>query len=217
VFLPGHGVLTSVENVVVGPFIALISFVCSVGNVPLAAALWKGGISFGGVVSFIFADLIAFPLLMIYRKLYGGALALRLLVLFWVTMSAAGLAVEAILSAAGLIPHQRPVHVVAAHFALNYTTVLNIVFLAAFAAMVWLVRHRERFGGGAGYASDPVCGMQVQTANAPATRQHHGQRFHFCSDRCAERFDTDPGRYAAGGDSSDAAHHCSREVHASKT
>jgi hypothetical protein len=196
VFLHGHGVLTSVENVIVGPFIALISFVCSVGNVPLAAALWKGGISFGGVTSFIFADLIALPLLLIYRRFYGGRLALRMLALFWVTMSAAGLAVEAIFSAAGLIPHHRSTQVAAPHFALDYTTVLNIIFLALFAAIVWLARHRQRLGGGAGYATDPVCGMQVQTANAPATRRHAGQSFSFCSDRCAERFDRDPERFA---------------------
>ncbi|MGH2858653.1 MAG: permease [Solirubrobacteraceae bacterium] len=206
VFLHGHGVLTSVENVIVGPFIALISFVCSVGNVPLAAALWKGGISFGGVASFIFADLIALPLLLIYRKFYGGRLALRMLALFWVTMSAAGLAVEAIFSAAGLIPRHRPVQVVAAHFELNYTTVLNIVFLALFAVIVWLARHRERFGGGAGYATDPVCGMQVQIGHAPASRQHDGMRFYFCSDRCAERFDSDPQRVRARGPSSAAGH-----------
>ncbi|MGI8414160.1 MAG: permease [Solirubrobacteraceae bacterium] len=196
VFLNGHGVLTSVENVVVGPFIALISFVCSVGNVPLAATLWKGGISFGGVMSFIFADLIALPLVLIYRKFYGGKLALRMLAVFWVCMSTAGLAVEAIFSAAGLIPHTRPVQVVAARFEFNYTTVLNIIFLGLFAAIVWLARNRERFGGGIGYASDPVCGMQVQTDNAPATRQHEDQVFYFCADRCAERFDTNPAQFA---------------------
>jgi hypothetical protein len=189
VFVSGHGALTSLENVAVGPFIALISFVCSVGNVPLAAALWKGGISFGGVASFIFADLIALPLLLIYRKLYGGRLALRMLALFWLTMSAAGLAVEALFSAAGLVPHARPTQVATAHFQLNYTTVLNVVALVALAAMVWLSRHRERLGGGAGYATDPVCGMQVQTANAPAVRRYDKQSIYFCSDRCAERFD----------------------------
>jgi uncharacterized membrane protein YraQ (UPF0718 family)/YHS domain-containing protein len=196
VFLHGRGPLTSVENVIVGPFIALVSFVCSVGNVPLAAALWKGGISFGGVISFIFADLIALPLLLIYRKFYGGRLALRMLALFWLTMSAAGLATEGIFSAAGLIPHHRPAQVVAAHFALDYTTALNIAFLALFAAIVWLARNRQRLGGGAGYAVDPVCGMQVQIAHAPASRHHRGKRLHFCSDRCAARFDTDPDRYA---------------------
>lgn len=195
VFVSGHGTLTSLENVAVGPFIALISFVCSVGNVPLAAALRKGGISFGGVASFIFADLIALPLLLIYRKLYGGRLALRMLALFWLTMSAAGLAVEALFSAAGLVPHARPTQIAAAHFQLNYTTALNIIALIILAALVWLARHRERFGGGRSQATDPVCGMQVQITNAPAIRSRDDQTIYFCSDRCAERFDTNADRY----------------------
>jgi uncharacterized membrane protein YraQ (UPF0718 family) len=91
VFLHGHGFWTSVENVVVGPFIAFISFVCSIGNVPMAAALWHGGISFGGVVAFIFADLIALPLVLIYRKYYGTRLTLRLFGVFYLVMAAAGL------------------------------------------------------------------------------------------------------------------------------
>ena len=104
VFINGHGFWTSLENVIVGPFIAIISFVCSIGNVPLAAALWKGGISFGGVISFIFADLIAFPLLMIYRRYYGTRLMLRMLAVFWALMSTAGLITEGIFRAAGLVP-----------------------------------------------------------------------------------------------------------------
>src|SRR6516164_2840108 len=87
VFATGHGFWTSLQNVIVGPFIAIISFVCSIGNVPLAAALWKGGISFGGVISFIFADLIAFPLLMIYRRYYGWRLMWRMLAVFWALRS----------------------------------------------------------------------------------------------------------------------------------
>ena len=94
---------------IVGPFIAIISFVCSIGNVPLAAALWHGGISFGGVISFIFADLIALPLLLIYRSYYGGRLTLKLLALFWTVMSAAGLAVEYLFrGAAAIVPTERP-------------------------------------------------------------------------------------------------------------
>src|SRR5581483_9321500 len=93
VFLTGHGFWTSLENVVVGPFIAVISFVCSIGNVPMAAALWHGGISFGGVVAFIFADLITLPLLLIYRKYYGTRLTLRLFAVFYAVMAVAGLAV----------------------------------------------------------------------------------------------------------------------------
>src|SRR3954447_19981935 len=93
-FLTGHGFWSSLENVVLGPFLALISFVCSIGNVPLAAALWTGGITFGGTVAFVFGDLIALPLLLIYRKYYGSRLTVKLLVMFWACMSAAGLATE---------------------------------------------------------------------------------------------------------------------------
>jgi hypothetical protein len=145
------------------------------------------------VASFIFADLIALPLLLIYRN--GGRLALRMLVLFWLTISAAGLAVEGLFSAAGLVPHARPTQVAAAHFQLNYTTVLNLIALVALVAMLWLSRNRKRFGGGAGYGTDPVCGMQVQTETAPATRRNDGRAVYFCSDRCAERSDASPARY----------------------
>ena len=107
-FLTGHGWWTSVENAIVGPFVAMISFVCSIGNVPLAAALWQGGISFGGVIAFLFADLIAFPLLLIYRRYYGTRLMLRLLAVFWAVMAAAGLITEVLFRAAGLVPATRP-------------------------------------------------------------------------------------------------------------
>lgn len=116
VFLTGHGFWTSLENVVVGPLIAIISFVCSVGNVPLAAALWKVGISFGGVVSFIFADLITLPLILIYRKFYGGRLTLRLVALFWVVMSAAGFVTEYLFRGSELVPESRPAQIVQASF-----------------------------------------------------------------------------------------------------
>jgi uncharacterized protein len=187
-FLTGHGWWTSVENAIVGPFVAIISFVCSIGNVPLAAALWKGGISFGGVIAFLFADLIAFPLLLIYRRYYGTRLMLRLLAVFWAVMSAAGLITEVIFKAAGIVPTVRPAVIAAAHFEWNYTTYLNIVFLLLFGVLYWLYRNRERFGGGSGYARDPVCGMQVETAHAPASAEHDGRRLYFCSDRCADRF-----------------------------
>jgi uncharacterized protein len=190
VFLTGHGFWTSVENVIVGPFIAIISFVCSIGNVPLAAALWKGGISFGGVISFIFADLIAFPLLMIYRRYYGTRLMLRMLAVFWALMSTAGLLTELLFRGAGLVPTVRPTTVAPAHFSWNYTTYLNLVFLVLFGVLYWTYRNRERLGGGNGYARDPVCGMQVDTAYALASVFYAGERTYFCSDHCAERFST---------------------------
>lgn len=196
-FIPGHGIWTTLENVLLGPFIALISFVCSVGNVPMAAALWHGGISFGGVISFIFADLIALPLVLIYRRYYGLGVALRLVATFWAVMAAAGLAVEGLFSLAGFIPQTRPHQIVHTGFQWNYTTVLNIVFLGVFAGLYWLHRNRERLGGGQRHATDPVCGMQVEKSNAPAVRTHNGRQFWFCCDHCAERFDADADRYSA--------------------
>ena len=195
VFLHGHGFWTTVENAVVGPFIAIVSFVCSIGNVPLAASLWKGGISFGGVISFLFADLITFPLLLIYRRYYGTRLTLRMVAVFWGVMSAAGLITEGIFSAAGLVPSTRPTQVAPAHFSWDYTTYLNIVFLGLFAALYWAYRDRDRLGGGSGYARDPVCGMQVELATAPASVVDGGGRVHFCSDRCRDRFVADPSRF----------------------
>jgi uncharacterized protein len=195
VFVHGHGFGTSLENVIVGPFIALISFVCSIGNVPLAAALWHGGISFGGVISFIFADLITFPLLLIYRKYYGGWMALRLLVWFWVVMATAGLVVEGLFSVLGLVPANHGHRIVETSFHWNYTTFLNLAFLALAAYLYWLYRNHERLGGGAGYAFDPVCGMQVQIASAPAHVPYAERDYWFCSDRCAEHFRGAPDRY----------------------
>jgi YHS domain-containing protein/uncharacterized membrane protein YraQ (UPF0718 family) len=197
-FLHGHGIWTSIENALVGPLIAVISWVCSIGNVPLAAALWSGGISFGGVVAFVFADLIAMPLILIYAKFYGWRLAARLVGLFYVIMVLGGLATELLFGAAGLIPESRPITMASARFEWNYTTFLNIAFLLLAGGVWWLARNRERFGGGAGYAIDPVCGMQVRVADAPATAEHDGVHYFFCADRCKERFVADPERFASG-------------------
>ena len=191
-FVHGHGFWTSLENALIGPLVAVLSFVCSIGNVPLAAALWQGGVSFGGVVAFIFADLITLPLLLIYRKQYGGATALRMLGSFWLVMSAAGLATEYLFRALGWLPAPGSGAVVGDTLRWSYTTVLNIIALAAFAGLYVLYRRRERLGGGTGYAKDPVCGMQVEIAHAPARVIHREQTFYFCSDHCAERFASTP-------------------------
>lgn len=198
VFFRGHGIWTSVENVVVGPLIAVISFVCSIGNVPLAAALWTGGISFGGVVSFVFADLITLPLILIYRKLYGWALTWRLVVAFWIVMSLAGLITEILFGALGLAPRVRPLRPVPIGFQWNYTTILNLVFLVLFGGLYWIYRNRARFGSGGRYAIDPVCGMQVEMALTPAKTIYDGQPFYFCSDHCHDRFASAPDRFAKG-------------------
>jgi uncharacterized membrane protein YraQ (UPF0718 family)/YHS domain-containing protein len=195
VFWQGHGIWTTLENVIVGPFIAIVSFVCSVGNVALAAALWKGGISFGGVISFIFADLIAVPLLLIYRRYYGITLMLRMLALFWLVMSMAGLITQALFRATGLLPTTHPAQIVPHSFRWNYTTVLNMVFLGVFALLYWTYRNRERLGGGRGHALDPVCGMKVEAPSALASSLHGEQQPAFCSDHCREKLEKNPERF----------------------
>ena len=140
VFIRGHGFWTSLENAVVGPFVALVSFVCSIGNVPLAAALWKGGSSFGGVVAFVFADLVTLPLLLVYRRQYGGRMAMRMLGLFWVVMSLAGLLTEYLFRALGWVPTHRPTVIAADGVRWGPTTALDIVALVAFAVLYLLAR-----------------------------------------------------------------------------
>jgi len=195
-FFEGHGIWTVIWSAIVGPLIAVVAFVCSIGNVPMAAALWHGGIAFGGVIAFIFADLITFPLLLIYKKYYGLKLTVRLFFTFWAVMSAAGLIVEGIFVLFGAVPTERPETIVTTHFQWNYTTILNIVFLAVFGVLFWLAHNRERFGGGQQYAIDPVCGMQVEKRNAPAHTVHDGLDVWFCSERCRERFETAQPRQA---------------------
>jgi YHS domain-containing protein/uncharacterized membrane protein YraQ (UPF0718 family) len=199
-FLHGHGFWTIVENAFVGPLIAVISWVCSIGNVPLAAALWSGGISFGGVIAFIFADLIAMPLILIYRKFYGWELTVRMVALFYGVMVVAGLITEGIFSAAGGIPARRMFKVTSAHFEWNYTTYLNVMFIIVALGAWWFARNRKRFGGGDGYAIDPVCGMQVRVADAPAITTHNDCVHYFCSDRCKEKFENDPAQYSRKGE-----------------
>jgi uncharacterized membrane protein YraQ (UPF0718 family) len=205
VFLHGHGFWTTLENVIVGPFVAIISFVCSIGNVPLAAALWKGGISFGGVVSFIFADLITLPLLLIYRKQYGRRMSLRMLGVFWLVMSLAGLVTEYLFKAVGWVPSTRPTVIAGDSLRFDYTTVLDVIALVVFGIVYWIYRNRERFGGGNGYAKDPVCGMQVETRHAPASVRHEGRRVYFCSEHCRDRFIKDPVRFASSAPSGSAS------------
>jgi hypothetical protein len=135
-FLTSHPTWAKVEGPLVGPLVAIISFVCSVGNVPLAAVLWRGGISFGGVVSFIFADLIVLPVLDIYRKYYGGKVALSILATFYATMAAAGYLIEIIFGALGIIPKNHDVATITAGVHWNYTSVLNIIFLILTALLV---------------------------------------------------------------------------------
>ncbi len=136
-FFSGNETFARLWGPLVGPLVAALSFVCSIGNVPLAAVLWNGGISFGGVIAFIYADLIVLPILNIYRKYYGLRVAGFLLVTFYAAMAGAALLVELLFQAAGLVPEERHAKVVEASLTWNYTTVLNILFLALAAALLW--------------------------------------------------------------------------------
>jgi len=136
-FLTSDPALAAIWGPFIGPLISVVSFVCSIVHVPLAAVLWNGGIRFGGVLAFIFADLIVLPILNIYRKYYGWRMTAFLAVTFYVAMAGAALVVEAVFGALGLIPHDRTAQVVEASITLNYTTVLNIGFLALAAILVW--------------------------------------------------------------------------------
>jgi uncharacterized membrane protein YraQ (UPF0718 family) len=135
-FLQVHPLAAKIWGPVIGPLVAVVSFVCSIGNVPLAGVLWNGGISFGGVISFIFADLIIIPILLIYRRYYGTKVALRIFGIFYLTMAAAGYVIEFVFSPLGLIPHTRNAKVIEASLRWNYTTWLNIVFLIVAAALI---------------------------------------------------------------------------------
>jgi uncharacterized membrane protein YraQ (UPF0718 family) len=135
-FLVDHPFWANVWGPLVGPLVAVLSFVCSIGNVPLAAVLWNGGISFGGVASFIFADLIVLPILNIYRKYYGRRMTWFLFGTFYVTMVAAGYVVEIVFGLLGITPTTRDAKVVEATIQLNYTTVLNVLFLVLAAVLV---------------------------------------------------------------------------------
>ncbi|HEY7632330.1 MAG TPA: permease [Thermoleophilaceae bacterium] len=174
-------VVTAIENVLVGPLIAVLSFVCSVGNVPLAAVLWSGGISFAGVLAFLFADLIVLPIVLIYRKYYGTSFALRITALMFVTMVLAALAVDGVFSALGLIPTgPRPSrNDIFGSIQVDYKLALNIVGTAIFAALFLLTRSRG--------ATDPVCGMKVDKERA-LTAEHDGHTYFFCSEHCKEQF-----------------------------
>jgi uncharacterized protein len=182
--------IRTVENVIVGPLIAILSFVCSVGNIPLAAILWAGGISFAGVIAFIYADLITLPIILIYRKYYGNRFALKLTALMLATMVIAALAVDPVFSTAGLIPETRPSieSITDRGITFNYTAVLNILFTAAGAALIWLTVRRG--------AKDPVCRMRVDRYATPHHTQFEGHTFFFCSAGCQAEFESQPEHYA---------------------
>ncbi len=168
-FFTDHPVVSAVWGPIVGPLVAILSFVCSIGNVPLAAVLWNGGISFGGVVAFIFADLLILPILNIYRKYYGTRMTLVLLGTFYAAMVGAGYLVELIFGVTSLIPEERNAMVMEEGISWNYTTWLNIAFLIL--AVVLLVRF-FRSGG------RDMLAMMGGSPDAMAEHDHHGHHGH---------------------------------------
>ncbi len=186
-FLSGHGALSTLENVILGPFIAFISFVCSVGNVPLSAALWNSGISFGGTISFIFADLVALPLVLIYTKFYGLKLSMKLVAIFWLTMSVSGFLTEKIFSLFNLLPSHHAIVPHASRIGNNFTSWMNLIALIVSVGIIALYKTRNR-GEDSAYAKDPICGMQVEKATAAAVFEHNGETYYFCAPGCMESF-----------------------------
>ncbi|HEX5526999.1 MAG TPA: permease [Solirubrobacterales bacterium] len=155
----------TIENVLVGPLIAVLSFVCSVGNVPLAAVLWSGGIGFGGVVAFLFADLIVIPIVLAYRKYYGTAFALRITALMFVTIVIAALVVDGLFGLAGLIPTgPRPSRAdVFGSIEVDYKLFLNLLGLAIFAVLFWVSR---------GHGGSHGCEHHARQAHAHHMNEH---------------------------------------------
>jgi uncharacterized membrane protein YraQ (UPF0718 family) len=180
--------LAAIENVVIGPIIAVLSFVCSVGNVPLAAVLWSGGISFAGVLAFLFADLIVIPILLIYRKYYGVKYTVRISALMFITMVIAALIVDGFFSALGLIPTgPRPTRAdIFSQIQVDYKLALNLLGVVIFAGLFSLTARRG--------ATDPVCAMTIDRHKA-TSKQHAGQTYYFCSQHCLHAFEADPGKY----------------------
>jgi len=173
----------TIWGALIGPLIAVLSFVCSVGNVPLAAVLWSGGISFAGVMAFIFADLIVLPIVVAYRKYYGWPFALRITALMFLTMVVAALIVDLLFSALGLIPSTRPsTEDVFGSIELDYKAVLNAIGLAIF---VWMFAITLRRG-----AKDPTCGMTVDK-NTALSAERGGHTYYFCSEHCRQTFELD--------------------------
>ena len=194
------GPIRIAENVVVGPIVAALAFVCSIGNVPLAAVLWAGGISFSGVVAFLFADLLIPPIVAYYRKVYGVRFAALLVAVMFGSLVVAALAVDGLFSSVGLVPSHRPsVDSIAERpVTWNYTSVLDIVCGLFFDALVGLTLRRG--------AKDPVCGMTVDRHAGNPTSVYAGKTWIFCGAHCKHRFDADPEAFSSRSRDAATAH-----------
>jgi uncharacterized protein len=215
-FLTNQPGLNEFWGPLIGPIISMLSFVCSVGNVPLAVVLWNGGISFGGVISFIFGDLIILPILNIYRKYYGRRMALYLLAVSYVAMALAGFLIGGAFQLVGWVPSNHHVALLETAPTWNYTTFLDIAFVILMAALAW----RFFTTGGPDMlramshpphdlptsAIDPVCGMSVDTSTAKEKFDYQGTTYYFCSAGCKQSFAADPAKYV-GSEKAGHSHH----------
>ncbi|QGX93364.1 YHS domain-containing protein (plasmid) [Haloplanus rallus] len=207
-FIQGDGLLVTAENAIMGVAIAVLSFVGSMGNVPFAVALWGGGISFAGVIAFVYADLITIPVLNVYRKYYGWKVMLYILGVFFATMAFTGFLMELLFDALNIVPDLAGGETATeqTYFELNYTFYLNLI---AFALSGFLLYVYRRGLGAPGQYRDPVCGMRTDDSEPSAT--HDGETYYFCSQTCKETFEKDPDEFAhqhpEAGASQDHDHH----------
>jgi len=194
-FIQGDGLLVTAENAVMGVAIAVVSFVGSMGNVPFAVALWGGGISFAGVIAFVYADLITIPVLNVYRKYYGWQIMLYILGVFFVTMAFTGFLMELLFDALGIIPDLAGGQTAAeqTYFELNYTFYLNLIAFALSGVLLYVYR---RGLGAPGQYRDPVCGMRTDDTGPAAS--YDGETYYFCAATCKDAFEAHPEEYATG-------------------
>jgi len=201
-FFQGDSLVASAENAVMGVAIAVLSFVGSMGNVPFAVALWGGGVSFAGVIAFVYADLITVPVLNVYRKYYGLKVMAYILGVFFVTMAFTGFLMEQLFDALDIVPNLAGGMTASeqTYFELNYTFYLNLI---AFALSGFLLFVYRRGLGAPGQYRDPVCGMRT-TCDGP-TATHDGGTYHFCSWHCKQAFEETPGDFATAEPAADAS------------
>ncbi|RXK51133.1 permease [Halorientalis pallida] len=209
-FLRGDGLLVSAENAVMGVTIAVVSFVGSMGNVPFAVALWGGGISFAGVIAFVYADLITVPVLNVYRKYYGWKVTGYILAVFFVTMAFTGFLMEQLFDTLGIVPNLAGGETATeqTYFELNYTFYLNLV---AFALSGFLLYVYRRGLGAPGQYRDPVCGMRTDDEGPSAS--HDGDSYYFCSDTCRRAFRETPAAYTDRSPTVSSGHGAGHEHH----
>src|SRR6056297_2054502 len=195
-FLQGEGVLVSAENAIMGVTIAVLSFVGSMGNVPFAVALWGGGVSFAGIIAFVYADLITIPVLNVYRKYYGWKIMLYILGVFFVTMAFTGFLMELLFDALGIVPNLAGGQTATeqTYFAVDYTFYLNLI---AFGLSGFLLYVYWRGLGAPGEYRDPVCGMRADDSGPSA--RYDGETYYFCSETCKRAFENEPTGFADRG------------------